>query len=299
MARPEDISVQTDDGWILRGTVHSPDRASGHTVVATHAMWVDRRTLDRPRGEGLISRLTQAGLRVLAFDLRGHGESGPHAEQGASFDYDDYVRHDLPTCVRAARARYPEDQIISLGHSLGGHASMIAAGLSPDNAPDAIVGIAANLWLPRFDSHLTTRVFKSFTLSAWELLAQRLGFFDARRLRLGRWGMPVAYTRQFREMYTRNRLGPLGAGAEYERGLERVSVPVYSIASEGDPWMASPRNVDAFLALMPRANITRRVIEKKRGGFAPNHMQLVLDARCRPEWDGIAAWIKSLPKPVL
>ena len=299
MSTAEKISVQTDDGWTLRGAIHHPTKATGYTVVATHAMWVDRRTLDRPRGEGLVSRLADAGIRVLAFDLRGHGESGPHADEGATFDYDHYVRYDLPACVGAARARYPNDSVICLGHSLGGHAAMIAAGLCPEDAPDAIVAIAANLWLPRFDSKLATRLAKDLALSAWDLSAQLLGFFDARRLGLGHWGMPTAYTEHFREMYTRNRLGPRGAGAEYERGLERVCIPIYSLASEGDPWMASPRNVDAFLALMPRATITRRVMRKQRGRFAPNHMQLVLDPRCRAEWDGIAAWVKRLPKLVV
>ena len=135
------------------------------------------------------------------------------------------------------------------------------------------------------------RALKTAALALWDLAARPLGYFDARRLRLGHWGMPRAYTAQLAEMYDRNRLGPVGGGAEYETALTQVTQAIYSLSSDGDRWFASPRNVGAFLALMPSARITRHVIRHTAARRAPDHMGLVLSGDCRPEWEAIGAWI--------
>ncbi len=70
LARMTAVSVRCDDGWILRGQ-RMP--GPGPVVVCGHAMMVDRRTLDRPRGAGLASALAEAGLDVVMMDARGHG----------------------------------------------------------------------------------------------------------------------------------------------------------------------------------------------------------------------------------
>ncbi len=66
-------------------------------------------------------------LRVLAPDLRGHGESGrvPH---GCWYHYVDYVRD-----VRAViDALHPGGRLILLGHSMGGGVSTLFAGSWPE-----------------------------------------------------------------------------------------------------------------------------------------------------------------------
>lgn len=291
MRDAESIATETDDGWVLRGELHHPDTPEGPVAIVGHAMWVDRRTLDRPPGGGMVSTLVEAGIRVMSFDLRGHGESGPYAHEGADFSYDHYVRFDIPALVAAARQRFPHEHISVVGHSLTGHAAMISAGLCPDHAPDAVVGLAANLWLPRFDPHIRHRILKGLTLEIWDLAARPMGFFDVKRFRLGRWGVPRAYTEQLAEMYDRNRLGPMGGGAEYEAALEAVTLPVYSLSSEGDRWFATPKNVGAFLAMMPSAEVTRHVIHHRPDRRAPGHMELVLSNAYRPEWQTVAHWI--------
>ena len=294
----EPITIVTDDGWTLRGEWIPGPNPAAPLVMASHAMWVDRRTLTRRGPPSVVSALQDAGLNVCLVDLRGHGESGPHATDGADFSYDDIVRYDLPAIFRYGRTRMPNAHLTVLGHSLTGHAAMIAAGLATENVPDAIVGIASNLWLPKLDRNARTSLSKQLALTAWSLVAGRKGHFDAKRMRLGQWGVPAAYVQQFAEMFTRNQLGPSGGRAEYEEALRRVHIPIYTLASEGDRILSTPDNVAAFMALMPHAAVTRRVLWRRDGAPQPDHMGLVLNPECEDEWHAIAAWIHYQAKTV-
>src|SRR5690349_3080658 len=94
----EPFAVACADGWVLHGevVVGAPPVA---VAVVSHAMMVDRRTLDRPRGRGLVSSLAAGGIACVVADLRGHGNSGPRAGEGGDWSYDDLVELDVPTLV--------------------------------------------------------------------------------------------------------------------------------------------------------------------------------------------------------
>jgi predicted alpha/beta hydrolase len=208
------ISVRCDDGWILRG-----ERMAGRgpVVVCGHAMMVDRRTLDRPRGAGLASTLADAGLDVVVLDIRGHGESGPRAERGGRWSYDDIVRQDVPAMVRLGRSIARDRQVVILGHSLFGHAAMIAAGIG--EAPDAIVAYAPNLWARHLEPSPLARVAKAGVLGAWSAITRLSGYFDAPRLGLGTDAEAEAYVAQFASMWKRDRLASPDGAIDYEAAL--------------------------------------------------------------------------------
>jgi uncharacterized protein len=64
------LSIATPDGLTLRAWLVEPESARG-TVVLGHGYRDDRRQLLEP----LVEPLTALGLRTLAIDFRGHGES--------------------------------------------------------------------------------------------------------------------------------------------------------------------------------------------------------------------------------
>jgi predicted alpha/beta hydrolase len=281
------VAARCEDGWTLRG-----ERIAGGgqaVVVCGHAMMVDRRTLDRPRGAGLASTLVQAGLDVVMIDARGHGESVPRAEQGGRWSYDDIVRQDVPAMVRLGRSIAKGRKVVVLGHSLIGHAAMIAAGIG--DAPDAIVGYAPNLWAPRLEPSPIARAAKAAVLRAWSAVTRVRGFFDARGMGVGTDGEAAPYVAQFASMWERDRLTSPDGSVDYEAALGRASLPVLAVSSEGDRLLARPAPVARFAALMRRASVTHRVLT---GPSAPTHMGFVLDARCRALWSGTAAWIRAL-----
>lgn len=260
-------------------------------AVLGHAMMVDARTLDRPRGAGLASTLAEEGVAAIAFDLRGHGRSAPTARDGASWTYDDFVRHDVPAIVAAARAHCPGLRVALVGHSLAAHAGLIAAGRDPDRAPDAVVAIAANLWLPRFERSAARRAIKSALLHAWTAVSVPTGRFEPGRFGMGTDAEPHAYVKQFLDMWRADRPVSADGREDYRDALDRVRVPVLSIASTGDRLLAHPRAVDRFMRTMPHARVTERVVTRADMPRPPDHMGLVLSPECRPLWREIAEWI--------
>lgn len=245
-------------------------------------MMVDRRTLDRPKGAGLLSALS--AFDVLAFDARGHGESVPRADQGGRFTYDDVVRFDVPAMLEAARAIANGRPVVIVGHSLIGHAAMIAAGLG--HAADAIVAYAPNLWAPHLEPSRAMRAIKAAMLLSWAASAKVPGWFDARRYGMGTEPMATGYIDQFLSMWARDRLSH--GETDYEDALARARVPVLAYSSANDRVLARPESVARFLSLMKIAPVEHRVLAK-----GPDHMGFVIDPRARAIWDESIEWISA------
>lgn len=287
------LRARTDDGFDLRGDWLVPSRPVA-VAVTLHAMMVSRRTMDRPAGKGLASALAEGGIAVANVDLRAHGESGPRTNEGAVATYDDFIVHDIPALIAAARAAFPGLPVAVVGHSLGGHATLIASGLLPDRAPDALVMIASNLWMRRTDPSALRRAQKWGTLTAWRAVAAAFGVFDAPRFGVGTDAEPRALVDQFAAFFRDDRLLSRDGTLDYEAALARARLPVLSVASEGDRLLAHPVAVRAFVDLAPHARATHRVIRHGEiGRPAPGHMGLVTEAACRPVWDDIARWLRA------
>lgn len=281
-----EVSTRTDDGWTLRGERLVCEDAPV-VVVLGHAMMVDRRTLDRPAGAGLASTLHDRGLDVTWLDARGHGESGPTAAEGARWSYDDIVRHDVPAFVRLAREVADGRPVVLLGHSLIGHAGLIAAGLNPAGAPDAIVAYAPSLWKPSFEPNPARRAQKTVLLRAWAIWARVGGFFDPRHFELGGAAVAEPYIRQFLEMWRSDRLED-GRGDDYEAAIGRADVDLLAVSSRNDSLFARVDSVAQFVGLARNARVEERVLE---GDGAPSHIGFVTDEKSKTLWEETATWI--------
>lgn len=281
------VEVRTDDGWILRGERRGPASAPA-VVVLGHAMMVDRRTMDRPRGAGLASTLVEHGLEVALLDARGHGDSGPHATDGARWSYDDVVRFDVPAMVDAGREIANGRAVVLLGHSLIGHAGLITAGLLPERAPDALVAYAPNLWAPHLEPSPAARALKGLSIRAWTAWTALHGAFDPAPFGLGRAVEAAPYVEHFRAMWARDRLTDPSGATDYERAMARARLPVLAFASDNDRLLARPAAVERFLGLAPNADVELEVL---RGPGAPDHAGFVTTTESRPLWEKTARWI--------
>jgi predicted alpha/beta hydrolase len=223
---------------------------------------------------------------VLSFDLRGHGKSRPTPREGGSYRYDDFVAHDIPTLLAFARATHPELPVGWIGHSLGAHTALVASGLRPAQAPDALVLLGANIWMPRLEPSRWRRAAKSAVLSSW-LAASRRGYFDPRPFRLGNETVSRGFIEQFSRFWRRDRFASWDDGTDYLAALNGVRTSVLSIASDGDVLLAHPVCVARFVGHACNARLERRVVPHA------SHMGLATDARSRPVWEQIADWLRA------
>ncbi len=328
----EPVTLRAADGALLSGELLLPAGGAPRVVAAlSHAMMVDRRTLDLriravappsagPRGValepgdaaargGILTELLAAGVAVLWFDQRGHGQSGPTPTQGGCWDYDDLVA-DAGTVAGYLRARLPGCKRVAIGHSLFGHVALAyqaqaarAAGLPPGSGPegaaalyDGLVLIAGNVWLRCLEPSWLRFLAKRASYAALLLLSRPLGYLPVRRLGLGTADESGHYLRQMGG-WVRSGDWTDRTGRSYLEALGSVRVPILSIAGAGDRLMAVP---DCQLALLRRSAgpVTHWLVGKQQGDAVDaDHMQLVLDARLRPRWRALARWVSALGQP--
>jgi predicted alpha/beta hydrolase len=312
----EALTVRCADGWELRGELVLETSAAPVAVALVgHAMMVDRRTLDRvqagrpsplhrfagdgegptapladrPRGNGLVSHLASRGLAVIVVDLRGHGASGPRADEGGDWSYDDLVEQDCAALLSLAAARFPSLPVVAVGHSLFGHVMLAHAARHRDAPLDGLVLIAGNVANPGWSwlSRLTRRPLTELM----GLLTGLEGHLPVRRLRLGSDDEARGYVDDFVRW---GRSGEWRArdGFDYWRALPTVTRPVLAIVGAGDHFMAPEADARALVA--PLLNARLRVVGRRTGlSFDPGHMSIVLDERARPVWNEIAEFVRA------
>jgi predicted alpha/beta hydrolase len=261
-------------------------------AVLSHAMFARRTEFERPAGGGLAPFLADRGWRTIAFDFRGHGDSGPSASSGGVWGYDDLIQRDLPAVVACARARAKRLPVVVFGHSLGGNAALAAQGAGLLEA-DAVVAIAANVWMREQEPSRTRWAAKRALMVLVEGISRRRGYFPARALRLG------SDDESARFMSALVRFAREGAWTsedhtlDYAAARSKVTIPVLAMASHGDRLNCNPACAERMIGATrgPREFVC--VGRADGGGPAPDHMGLVTSGTAMTAWQRAAEWIEG------
>ncbi|HEY2748729.1 MAG TPA: alpha/beta fold hydrolase [Polyangia bacterium] len=290
----EPFAVACADGWVLAGevVVGAPPVA---VAVVGHAMMVDRRTLDRPRGRGLVSTLAARGIACVVADLRGHGTSGPRAGEGGDWGYDDLVEHDVPTLIAFARARFPSLPLACVGHSLFGHVALAHLARHSDADIDGLVLLAVNVANPSWDARSVGALQRRAAIELMGILGRIFGRLPVRRFGYGSDDEAAGYVRDF-VRNGRARRWRARDGFDYWEALACVDRPILAIVGAGDRFMCPPSDARAIVERVrgARFHVVGRAAALPFGAGWPDHMGLVLDERARPAWDQTAEFIRSI-----
>jgi predicted alpha/beta hydrolase len=191
--------------------------------------------------------MAAAGLHCSLMELRGHEASGGRLPgRDYDFGYVDVVG-DVADAVEATRSALPDAPVVLLGHSLGGQLALMYAALHPGQvAGIALVAASTPHW----------RTWAPWILPASQgfVVASRLlGHFPGQRVRFaGRESRGL-----IRDWAHLARTGRFVAG---ERRLAEVDHPVLAVSVEGD-WLGPARAVDALVAKVPNARVTREHLD--------------------------------------
>ena len=132
------FTVAAPDGALLRVQEYSAaptpagaapnDSDAAPTVVLAHG-W----TLTRASWLPVVERLVAAGVRVVTYDQRGHGESSPLRDRPSVRMLGDDLSAVLDVVV-------PRGRVVLGGHSMGGMTVMAYAGLHSDDFQSRVAG---------------------------------------------------------------------------------------------------------------------------------------------------------------
>jgi alpha-beta hydrolase superfamily lysophospholipase len=287
------ITLSTISGRSLAVEIREPRGPAAGTVILLHSMMASRRVWNSPREQGVVSSLNEAGLRTLALDFRGHGDSGPKASKGGTWSYDDLVREDVPALCLAVRERWPNDRLTLVGHSLGGHVTLASVSTSQAE-PDAVVVIATNIWLRSEEPNPLLYAKKAAMVRFCEMATRARGFFPARTLGFGSDDEAAALMEGWTGWWNRDRWTSDDQQIDYLAAMSRIRVPILSLASAGDRYMCTAANAARFIKRAPSGNATFEVVRRSdHGTTAPDHMQLVTTRDAASVWPRIAAFCKN------
>ncbi|MHB8147584.1 MAG: alpha/beta hydrolase family protein [Vulcanimicrobiaceae bacterium] len=120
---PRDLTVPALDGRALTATLFEPERPRAVAIVSTATA--------TPRGyyRAFAQFLAERGASVVTYDYRGSGDA-PSVLRHSEARMRDWGELDFAGIVAWMRARYPDLELMTVGHSFGGHALLLA----PNNA---------------------------------------------------------------------------------------------------------------------------------------------------------------------
>jgi pimeloyl-ACP methyl ester carboxylesterase len=236
-----------------RGSIYVVEAGEGPPVVLSHGVTLSVRTWFHQ-----LELLPKAGLRAIAFDHRGHGESAL-GESGHSLD-------NLAEDVRSVLLGLDLHDAILVGHSLGGVAVQMFAIRYPDLARERLRGLVLLSTLAKtpFGSRSTQtkarieRVFNRVPDSSILWGRKNLGFLAAR---VGFGGHPhPSHVELVRRMMlactheTRRDAPRVLVGLDLSADLPLVDLPTLVIGGTAD-LLTPPAYAEQIARLMPRARL--------------------------------------------
>jgi len=181
--------------------------------------------------------LADAGIPVLTYDYRGIGHSRPDRLRGFRAAIEDWAEYDCGGAIAWLQERYPKVPILGIAHSIG---ALIIGGAHNSARQTRLILIGGHTgyygdYLPRYRWPMT---------AVWHgvmpLLTLLLGYFPARRLRLGE-DLPAKVALQWAGRRAAD-LRPSGK----EPGHERVQLLLDRCAALQRPTLLVSISDDAF-----------------------------------------------------
>ena len=288
------LNVVSSDSHPVAVSLFKPVESPRAVLLLGHAMMTNSKSMDKPKGQGFASYLTEQGFLCYLIDARGRGLGAVPAHKGNDWSYDDLMLKDLPAAIDAIHLRHPEAPFLLVGHSLFAHGGLGLLGKEVNTPLDGIVCFAANVWIPQLDSNIKRRIKKRAQLGVFNGFALAFKRFPAKKLKFGNEDEAKTYTLSFLKWWKRDRWETLDQSWDYLKGLANVRVPVLAIAGQGDDLMCHPECSEIFVSHLTGAPVTHKTFGVGDDGltFDPGHMDLITSVKSKPVWEYAVQWIE-------
>lgn len=259
-------------------------------VILVPGTYSNRRFWISRSGKGLAPWLYRAGYDVWLVEPRGHGRSDggpghPHPDF-RRWTIEDLVRFDLPA-VAGVVSQSSNQPASWVGHSYGGIYLLAALSLGAvDPSTQASVVTCGSQWRDG-QGYLRNRVLNAVLRGTTRLL----GRFPAKSLGMGSENEPPRIMNEAM-LWKRDGAWMSPAGTDYSQGLEKIDLPVLSLAGRSD----TMDPVEGCRALFEQVGTNKgefRCLGRSEG-YARDygHVDMLIGADAEREiWPEIEAWI--------
>jgi non-heme chloroperoxidase len=242
----EERRLPSHDG----GSIYAISRGSGPTIVLSHGVTIDSRVWVKQ-----LEELPAQGVRVVAFDHRGHGESvagsGGHSLENLGAD------------VRTVLEAFDLRDVVLVGHSMGGIAAQAFALDHPEVAHARVAGLVLMSTFARTPLSAVSSRGPASRVSGWLDLAALM-----RRPQLGTMIARVGFGREplashvelTRRMLAecdpdtaRDAIEPL-LGVDLTNRLHRIDLPTLVVGGTAD-LLTPPAEARRIAAAIPGARL--------------------------------------------
>ena len=115
-------TIKTNDGTRIWISYYTPEESNKKVIVIAPGVGLTHEYYDL-----FANFLVQQGFVVITFDYRGMGRSAPENLNGYSANMHQWAVQDINAVLLYAKQHYPGEEIIYIGHCMGGE----IIGLSP------------------------------------------------------------------------------------------------------------------------------------------------------------------------
>lgn len=273
----------TADGVRLSIRRHSAAGDRRAVLLCTHAMMANGSYFER----GFAQHVASQGIDVYVLDWRGHGASRPPHPQRDRWVFEDYVERDLPAAMDAVAADAgvdPED-LVYLGHSLGGLVGLAGFSTRTARRPRRISLWATSLWLPGPHGPWQRRAL----MHVYRFAARPLGYAPVRALKLGTDDEQRGYVDQLTGWAASGRWTS-SAGVDYAASLSDLAITTWGVNGDGDR-LCIASDAQVFLDRLPGALPLRCVGTAQGDAADPDHFTLFTNTELSPLWDELVEFV--------
>jgi len=241
-------SFLTDDGAKSEAAFYEPDQnVSDILFLCIPAMGV-KAAYYRP----LAERLTGRGHSVMLCDLRGQGTSDQKAPQ-AKFGYREMVKLDIPAYINEAKKSYPSKKVVLLGHSLGGHLSLLYTAAHPEAVKAVALIASGSVYFGGYPFPQNLKIW--FATQSAMLISILFGYFPGHKIGFGG-RQPKTLIRDWARQGRTGQFAPKGSDFDYEAAITKITHPVFALSIEGDDF-APHSATDHLVGKLKSASLTR------------------------------------------
>ncbi len=285
LVESRDISFPAEDGFPLTGTLISNPGNTGPVVLINGATAVHRGYYMK-----FAIATVQAGARAaLVYDYRGVASSQAPRDWSRRLNMKDWGTLDMPGAVRFLAQTFPGQELVGIGHSIGGTVlglsglperfrrfAMIGSALGTLSMTDEPRKLYAVMNLIARPVALISRKVPGW-LGIGETLPSSI-FLD-----WARWCAQPNYLFDDADLAEKSRFGD-------------VQTDILSVSVADDRW-ATPRAVLAHEARFPNARLTRlRLDPSITGAEQIGHFGLFRSRFSRDLWPKVIDWVLGTPE---